>query len=133
MRTPWRKRRRERPEPVEVPQPLGVAVSPEPFGATVSIEGDLDIATVPRVNAALAEQPVVAARTIVVDLSGVTFMDSTGLGALMNLKRDLDARAGRLLIVCPEGPARLLFDVTGVAGQLELHPTTREAAEAAAG
>jgi anti-sigma B factor antagonist len=130
MKLPWRRPRPE-PAPVAVPD-LGVAVSAAPFGATVSVEGELDIATVRQLTAALAEEPVASAKTVVVDLSSVTFIDSTGLGALMNLKRDLDARNGRLLIACPEGPARLLFDVTGVAGQLELHPTL-EAAEAAAG
>ena len=57
-------------------------------------------------------------------------MDSTGLAALLTLERELAARGGRLAIACPEGPARLLLDVTGVAERLVPHPT-REAAEAA--
>ena len=131
MRTPWRKRPRDA-APVSGRSPLGVDVTPAPFGVVVSILGELDIATVPHVTAALQDEPVAAAGAVVVDLTGVTFMDSTGLAALMSLKRDLDARGARLLIACPEGPARLLFDVTGVAGQLALH-WTREDAEAAAG
>jgi hypothetical protein len=38
--------------------------------------------------------------------------------------------AARLAIACPEGPARLIFEVTGVDGQLRLYGS-REAAEAA--
>jgi anti-anti-sigma regulatory factor len=57
-------------------------------------------------------------------------MDSTGLSALMRFHHDLNARRRQLAIACPEGPARLLLDVTGVAEQLPLHPT-REEAEAA--
>ena len=131
MRTPWRKRPRE-PVPPSGRPPLGIEATAAPFGAVVSIAGELDIATVPRARTALEEEPVTGARTVVLDLSGVTFMDSTGLAVVMDLKRELDARRGRLAIACPEGPARLLFDVTGVAGQLELYGT-REEAEAAAG
>ena len=107
-------------------------MTPARFGAIVSIAGELEMATVPLVSAALQDEPAAGAEAVVVDLSGVTFMDSTGLATLMNLKRDLDARGGRLVIACPEGPARLLFDVAGVADQLALH-WNREDAEAAAG
>lgn len=131
MKTPWRRRPRD-PEPVGGRSPLGVDATPAPFGAVVSIAGELDIATVPHLTAALQGEPVADAEAVVVELTGVTFMDSTGLAALMTLKRDLDARGGRLLLACPEGPARLLFDVSGVDAQLALY-STREEAEAAAG
>ena len=129
MMPPWGKRRRE-PPPPSGQAPLGLEVGPARFGAIVSIAGELDIATVPLVSAALQDEPAAGAEAIVVDLSGVTFMDSTGLAALMTLQRDIDARGGRLVIACPEGPARLLFDVAGVADQLALY-WTREDAEAA--
>jgi anti-sigma B factor antagonist len=126
---PWRKRQRE-PAPANELPPLEVDVARRPYGALVVIAGELDLATVPRVNGALAAEPVAGARAVVIDLAGVTFMDSTGLSALIELDRALAARSGRLVLACPEGPARLLFDVTGVAELLALHPT-REAAEAA--
>ena len=119
------------PAPPSAAPPLDVNVTPAPYGALVAITGELDLATVPRVSEALAAEPVAGARAVVVDLAGVTFMDSTGLAALLDFERELAARGGRLVLACPEGPARLLLDVTGVAGQLALHPT-REAAEAAA-
>ena len=131
MRPPWRKRRAA---PAAVPVggalPLEVEVTAAPYGARVTIAGELDLATVPRVRAALAEEPVAGARGVVVDLSGVTFMDSTGISALLDLERDVGGRGGRLAIACPEGPARLLLDVTGVTGRLGVQPT-REQAEAA--
>src|SRR4051794_28378505 len=117
-----RKPRREVPSPAGAP-PLDVKVTPASHGATVSIAGELDIATVPRVREALASPVVAGAEAVVVDLTEVSFMDSTGLAALLELQRALTARGGRLAIACPEGPARLLLDVTGVADKLELHPT----------
>jgi anti-sigma B factor antagonist len=131
MMPPWRKREPAPAPPVGDGPPLDVDVASTPYGAIVSIAGDLDLATVPRLRAELAAEPVAGAGAVVVDLAGVTFMDSTGLSALLDLERDLTARGGRLAIACPEGAARLLFDVAGVTGQLALY-WTREDAEAAA-
>lgn len=126
--------RRKRPPapapPTGAGPPLDVDVSAAPYGAIVTIAGELDLATVERVRAAVASETVAHADAVVVDLTGVTFMDSTGLSALMRFEHDLGVRRRRLAIACPEGPARLLLDVTGVADQLPLYPT-REEAEAA--
>ena len=118
------------PPPGEVP--LDVEVSATAYGAMVSIAGELDLATVGRVREALGSETVEQAEAVVVDLTGVTFMDSTGLSALLRFERDLGARRRRLAIACPEGAARLLLDVTGVAEQLPLHPPRAEAAAALA-
>ena len=133
MRSPFRKDRRKPPPPVSPPAAgtaLDVEVSPAPNGALVAIAGELDLATAGRVRAAVAGEPVAAAKAAVVDLTGVTFMDSTGLASLLDFERDLTARGGRLAIACPEGPARLLLDVTGVVEHL-LVRATRADAEAA--
>ena len=123
---PWRKRLREPAPPSELP-PLDVDVAHTAYGALVAIAGELDMATVPRVSAALEAEPAASAGAVVVDLAGVTFIDSTGLGALVKLEHALTARAGRLAIACPEGPARLLLDVTGLAEQLSVFATRAEA------
>ncbi|HET8952870.1 MAG TPA: STAS domain-containing protein [Solirubrobacteraceae bacterium] len=123
---PWKKRLRE-PAPASELPPLDVTVAHTSYGALVAIAGEVDVATVPRVSAALEAEPAASAGAIVVDLAGVTFIDSTGLGALVKLEHALAARAGRLAIACPEGPARLLFDVTGLAEQLSVCATRAEA------
>ena len=125
----WRRRPREPAPAAELP-PLDVDVTRTGYGALLEIAGELDIATVPHVRAALAAEPLASAAAVVVDLTGLTFMDSTGLSALIELSHDLASRAGRMAIACPEGPARLLLDVTGVAEQLSVLDT-REQAEAA--
>ena len=131
MRIPGHRRRRpSRAPPARPGSPLAVDVAGATFGALLTIAGELDIATAPQVRAASATPVVVEADAVVVDLSGVTFMDSTGLALFLDLQRDLLARNRRLVIACPEGPARLLFDVTGVDQQVQLYPS-REAAEAA--
>ena len=126
-----RRKRRSAPAPPAGDVPLEVATAETGYGALVTIAGELDLATVPRVRAAFRAPELDHAGAVVVDLTGVTFMDSTGLAAVLELANDLEARRRRLVIVCPEGAARLRLDVTGVAEQLELH-ATREQAEAAA-
>ena len=132
MRPPWRKRPQSAPAPPpSAGPPLDVAVESAPYGALVAIEGELDLATVPRVSAAFAAEPVASAGAVVIDLTGVTFMDSTALATLVSFERELAARGGRLALACPEGPARLLLDVTGLAEQVALYATRAEAEAAA--
>lgn len=130
MRVPGRKRRKEAESPASRALPLEVDVSAADFGVLVAIAGELDIATVPRVRAALSAHAVAGGDAVVVDLSEVTFMDSSGLSLFLTLERELRERGGRLAIACPDGAARLIFDVTGVDEHLQLYKT-RDAAEAA--
>ena len=59
---------------------LDVAVVPDPDGPTVvRVSGEIDVATAPKLRDSLAGVD----GDVVVDLSGVTFMDSTALGALV--------------------------------------------------
>jgi anti-sigma B factor antagonist len=110
-------------------RPLAVEVSAADFGTLVAVTGEVDIATSPQLRAALAARP----RTgdlLVLDLTGVAFLDSSGLSVVLTLQRETAEAGERLAIVCPPGPARLLFEVTGVDAELPLY-TTRDAALAA--
>jgi anti-anti-sigma factor len=107
-------------------RPFAVQVSAAGFGTLVEVTGEVDIATSPRLRAALEERPRAEGR-VVLDLTGVTFMDSSGLSVVLSLQRDAAATGERLAVVCPPGPARLLFEVTGVDAELRLF-ATRDAA-----
>jgi anti-sigma B factor antagonist len=124
-----RRRRNPPSEPAQTARPFAVEVSAAEFGTVVTVTGEVDIATSPQLRAALAERPQ-AGGLLVLDLTAVTFMDSSGLSVILTLQRDTVASGERLAVVCPPGPARLLFEVTGVDAELPLHPT-REAALAA--
>ena len=127
MRVLRRKRPAPPPPPAAAALPLDAGVSATAYGALVAISGELDIATVPMVRETFASETVEQASTVVVDLTDLTFMDSTGLSALLTLESDLGARRRRLAIACPEGAARLVLDVAGVADRLPLYPTRAEA------
>ena len=49
---------------------------------------------------------------IVVDLTGVSFLDSTALGILVRAVREVGGRGGEIRIVLPGGTARRIFEIT---------------------
>jgi anti-sigma B factor antagonist len=49
---------------------------------------------------------------IVVDLAGVSFLDSTALGILVRTVREVGGRGGEIRIVLPDGTARRIFEIT---------------------
>ena len=69
----------------------------------LAVEGELDIATAPRMISALNEAFAELTTPLVVDLSSVDFMDSTGLALLMNAYRRFEiADMVESLNVCPD-------------------------------
>ncbi len=55
------------------------------------------------------------ARTVILDLSQVEFVDSSGLGGLLNLVRDTLGRGGRISICCPQPSVKVLFRMVQLA------------------
>ncbi len=86
--------------------------------------GELDIATAPLLDAAFEEARVSDARAIVVDLGGLSFVDSTGLRALLNIAAACEQ--GRLRMVS----AQALDRVAEIAGVRDLLPIADRSPEA---
>ena len=97
----------------------------------LSVEGEVDIATAPRLLAVLNRVVPEAPRSLVIDLSRVGFMDSTGLALLINAHRRLTRRRKGFAVVCPPGPLRRVFEITDMLETLQVCPD-RETATAAA-
>jgi anti-sigma B factor antagonist len=80
----------------------------------VAVTGEIDVATAPQLRDRLLAQTAAGKSTIIVDLLGVTFLDSTALGVMVGgLKRCRESGGDlRLLIVEP----RILkvFEITGL-------------------
>ena len=67
----------------------------------VSLRGEIDALTAPKLGSRLFGLAEDGARGVVVDLSHVTFMDSTGIGVLLNALRHLNIRRCKMVLVCP--------------------------------
>lgn len=80
----------------------------------IEVEGSVDLATAPRLRENLVDAANRPARHLVVDLSRVDFIDSTGLGLLAALSKRIGARGGCLRLVVTTDPVRKPLRVTGL-------------------
>ena len=96
----------------------------------VAVRGEVDIAVVPALELALDSAIRDSAGAFVLDLCEVEFLDSSGLHVMLRARALLAREDRALVIVCPPGPVRRLFDDTGIADLLFLYPSRAEAAAA---
>ena len=90
----------------------------------IAPEGELDFARVGDFRAALWDAAREGAAAVVVDLSQVSFIDSSGLGALVELHNRLRRSGRRLAVVAPGGSApAVLLDLAGLRGRLPTSAT----------
>jgi anti-sigma B factor antagonist len=74
---------------------------------TVTVAGELDLFTCTELQEELASLPADVTR-VLIDMSGVTFVDSTGIGLLVRLADRLRARGGGVVLVADESVRKLL-------------------------
>ena len=91
---------------------LDITVSRERGVVIAAVTGDVDISTVAQLRECLFE--LADGGTLIVDLNRVTFIDSSGLGALVGAARRAAAHGGSLHAVCARPPTRRLLWLTGV-------------------
>jgi anti-sigma B factor antagonist len=96
----------------------------------VAVSGEVDIATVPVLEAALDAAIRHSEGAFVLDLSDVDFIDSSGLHVLLRA-RSLLGRADRALaVICGAGRVRRLFELSGIADLFLIYSSREEAAAA---
>jgi anti-sigma B factor antagonist len=96
----------------------------------VSITGELDQATADKLRAPLRETIEAGTSAIVIDMTDCGFIDSTGLGVIVEAWKDLQARNGdsaAISICCPATEVRRLLEVTGLDQAIEIRDTRDEA------
>ena len=82
---------------------------------TLCVTGDVDIATVDQLLTSARECLEDDTDTCEIDLSGVTFMDSSGLGALVRIRNLAHERGTKVLLTNVPASVSRLFEVTGLA------------------
>ena len=95
------------------------------------VEGEIDIATSSRLIGPLNEAVTETRLPLIVDLSGVGFMDSTGLALLLNAHRRMMRRGHGFAVVCPGGQLLRVFEVTDMIDTLHVCPDRPTAVRAA--
>ena len=86
----------------------------------VALEGEIDLATVPEAERLITEAEAGNPGRLVIDLSQVTFMDSSGLRVLLTAHRRAEEDGRSFALVKGSDTVNRLLEVTGLAERLEL-------------
>jgi anti-sigma B factor antagonist len=93
----------------------------------VSVSGEIHVTTAPRFRQALDTIIDRGEATLVLDLSAVEFIDSTGLSVLLNGLRLVNQRHGRMALVCSNPTVLRLFQITSLDSTFEIYSDRAEA------
>ena len=95
--------------------------------SVLEVGGEIDLATAPQLREAVLDLIQNGSHLVVVDLRGVEFMDSTGLGVLVGALKRLREQEGDLALVCTEGPVLKILALTGLDRVFPIHRDVAEA------
>ena len=93
----------------------------------VSASGEIDVATAPPLRDRLQALTTSGKSTVVVDLLGVTFLDSTALGVLVGALKRCREAGGDLPLVIDEPRIFKVFEITGLTGVFPIFENVRDA------
>jgi anti-anti-sigma factor len=89
--------------------------------ATLVVTGDLDAYTVGELEVQMRRLGVDS--DVRIDLSGVTFMDSSGIRAVVRLDNALREQGHELVLVAPSAPVLRLFELTSLVDRFRIDPS----------
>ena len=99
----------------------------------VTVAGELDVVGGPELREAVITEVTGGRHRLVLDLGGVDFIDSFGLGVVVGALKRVRLLDGDLRVVVPEPRVRRVFEVCDLDRVFELHPTVDDAVATAVG
>ncbi|MFC8278261.1 STAS domain-containing protein [Streptomyces sp. NPDC057271] len=99
--------------------------------AVLTVGGELDMDTATLLHHHLADQFLHGRRDLVLDLSSLSFMDSSGLNVLIRAAREAREAGGDLHLAAPAPAVRRILEITGLTMTTPLHADVAEALIAA--
>jgi anti-anti-sigma factor len=93
----------------------------------ISVEGELHVSTAPEFSHALNDAIAGGRTSVVLDMTGVGFIDSTGLSVLLNALRRVTRRGGSLAIACANPTVLRLFEITRLDSTFDIEPDVESA------
>lgn len=106
---------------------LGLDVTHRNGWAILAVSGEVDVATAPRLRERLIGLVGDGHHHVVVDLEGVDFLDSTGLGVLVGALKRVRTHDGELALVCTQPRVLKVFEITGLTKVFPMHQSVDEA------
>jgi len=99
----------------------------------IAVGGELDMRASPELKKTIDQVLARGVSLLVVDLTAATFIDSTGIGALVAALKRLTKSGGSLELVCTEQNLLRVFELTGLDRLLSIRASRDEALGALAG
>ena len=93
----------------------------------VEVQGEIDVYTSPRVKETINELIEKGHYQLVINLEGVRYIDSTGLGVLIGALKKVREHSGRILLVCTNPQIKKIFNITGLVKIFEIFKDEDEA------
>lgn len=91
----------------------------DPPQLRVVLTGELDVLSVSGLRTAVARRSVDGCSSVVLDLEGVTFIDCTGLSALLACQQEVAASGGTFRVAALSAAVSRVVELTGTAARLE--------------
>ena len=101
--------------------------------AVVTVSGEVDLDTASQLGDHALEAVRDVAPHVVLDLTGVSFMDSTGLKVLLSIQRRAELAGGSFTVVGPSRSVRKILALTGLDQTFAIYETVDEASSARSG
>jgi anti-sigma B factor antagonist len=95
--------------------------------ALLRTEGELDVYTSPQLKQTLVDLMSRGVTRFILDLNGVEYVDSTGLGVLIGALRRAADRDGCLKLLCDNSRVRRIFEITGLTKVFDICASEAEA------
>jgi anti-anti-sigma factor len=94
-------------------QPLSIDISfPVEGTALVELVGELEVVSVEEFSVRMADLDGGGRSHVVIDVAGITFIDSSGINALIRAVRSVEARGGTAVVASPSAVAQRVFEIT---------------------
>ena len=106
---------------------LGIDVRTVDSHSVVDVKGEIDVYTAPKLREKLIELVSEGSYEVVVNLEGVDFLDSTGLGVLVGALKRVKAHDGNLSLVCTQDKILKIFKITGLTKVFPIHNSVEQA------
>jgi len=114
------------PVTADLEHPLVITVEAPGPETVLALTGELDPHTAPllqeQIDAVRSSSGDAGPTTVVLELSGLTFIDSSGLRVVISTQKALAADGGRLVLRNPSETARRLLEITGLVDHIPVEP-----------
>ncbi len=107
---------------------LDVETTKRGDASIVGLQGEIDVYTAPRLRQAIVDLVDGGERRIVIDMERVDFLDSTGLGVLVEGLKRAKTNDGDLSIVATHDKILKIFDITGLNKAFRIYGSVEQAA-----